>query len=167
MSDDDAKRYQGERHDGPGRSSPYPVSRLAPATDLVDVAREIARADTMINVRASAKLHVIADQIRALQAQARAVLEEVRTDQDLHRAECGFKRLPGKVYHLYRRDDGTRYFSMLSPQDWGRSVPHEFLGSYRLEVDMSWTPAERMNDPDDTAEVVSRLLADARSDDAS
>lgn len=156
---DDHKRYDGkDLHKGPEHASPYPVSRLAPAIELVDLAKEIAKADNMLNTRASAKLKVIADQMKALQAEARFVLEETKRDQDLHRAQCNFKRHPGKVYHLYRRPDATLYFSMLSPADWRGAPPHEFQGSYRLESDMSWTPAEQIDRPDDTHELVNRLL---------
>ena len=130
MADDKLKKYRGEMHGGDARSSPYPVSRLAPAFDLVDVAREISQADVMVSNRVSAKLKVIADQIKALQAQARAVLDEARQDQDLHRVPCNFQRRPGTVYHLYRRTDGSRYFSLLSPRDWRDSPP---------PVSYSWT----------------------------
>ncbi len=160
MSDDELKRHAGGAHQGDEHTSPYPVSRLAPAIDLVDLAKEIARADTLVNTRVSAKLKVIADQIKALQAEARTVLEEARQDQALHRAECNFKRLPGKVYHLYQKQNGALYFSMLSPQEWGSRPPHAFVGSYRLENDMSWTPAERIGEPDDTKAIVQRLLGD-------
>jgi len=155
---DELKRFQGERHQGPDHAAPYPVSRLAPAIELVDLAKQIAEADAMLNTRVSAKLKVIADQVKALQDEARAVLEETRRDQELHRAQCNFQRKPGRIYHLYRKPDGTRYFSMLSPEDWRGRSPHEFLGSYRLEADMSWTPADELDRPDDTGELVRRLL---------
>ena len=29
-------------------------------------------------------------------------------------------------------------------QEWGSSCPHEFLGAYQLEHDMSWTPAKEV-----------------------
>jgi hypothetical protein len=44
------------------------------------------------------------------------------------------------VYHLYRDGNGSLYFSMLSPEEWGGNPPHGFEGSYRVEVDMSFTP---------------------------
>lgn len=138
MKDDSAK-YQGEAHDGPDRSSPYPVSRLAPAIELVDLAREIGEADRMLNVRVSAKLQVIADQIKALQHEARSVLAEAKQDQDLNHARCNFQRKPGSTYYLYKAKDGSTYFSMLSPEDWQNKPPHDFIGSFRLENDMSWT----------------------------
>jgi len=159
------KKHQGkDRHAGPDHTSPYPVSRLAPAMELVDLAKEIAQADEMLNTKASAKLKVIADQVKALQREAMSVLEEARRDRDLHRAKCHFKRRPGMIYHLYRRSDGGEYFSMLSPQEWGAQPPHEFLGSYRLENDMSWTPAEEADRPDETAALVDRLLLHHSSD---
>lgn len=155
---DESKKYRGPVHQGADRSSPYPVSRLAPAMELVDLARQIDQADAMLNTRVSAKLKVIADQVKVLQAEARAILEQTQRDQDLHRVQCNFKRQPGRIYHLYRRGDGSRYFSMLSPNEWRGRPPHDFVGSYRLETDMSWTPAEALDEPDDTRELVQRLL---------
>lgn len=159
---DDTKRDEGGKHLGPARTSPYPVSRLAPAHDLVDVAKRIAEADAMIGATASAKLRVIADQIQALQEEARRVLEDTRKALDLHRARCSFVRRPGQTYHLYRREDGELWFSMIAPSEWRGASASEFVGSYRLELDQSWT---RVDEGDAEAEspaapqdVVRRLL---------
>ena len=148
----------GSTHSGPKHSAPYPVSRLAPAFDLVDLAAEIARADAAIGQRVSSKLQVIADQVKSLQAQARAILEQAEQDTRLHQARCAFQRKPGKVYHLYRRADGGQEFSMLAPSDWGGTPPHEFLGSYRLEHDMSWTSADEIGGRAPSSVVLERLL---------
>lgn len=126
------------RHQGPDSTSPYPVSRLAPAFQLVDVAHEIQMADRMLGEVVGSKLELIAGQIRALQEQARSILEKAEVDAALHRATCRFQKRPGQVYHLYERPDGRAYISMLSPAEWG-NAPHRHVGSYRLEVDMSWT----------------------------
>ena len=122
------------------RASPYPLSRLAPRIELVDLAREIEQADITIQMVASAKLAAIREQMIALKEQAERVLEEARAAAELHRARCSFKKIPGHTYHLYARDDGERYFSMLSPEDWRGAPPHRFEGSYLLEADMRWTP---------------------------
>jgi hypothetical protein len=145
-------------HRGAAHSSPYPVSRLAPAFDTGDLAAEVARAEAMISARTGAKLRVIADQIKALQTEARKVLDDAREEQALNRASCGFKRIPGQTYHLYRKADGSSFFSMLSPRDWRGDPPHAFLGSYRLEADYSWTPAQRADAVDETGEMVAQLL---------
>jgi hypothetical protein len=145
-------------HQGGDRSSPYPVSRLAPAFQAPDLAAEVERAQSMLSARTSAKLHVIADQIKSLQEEARKVLEEAHDEQALTHAECAFKRLPGKIYHLYQRPNGSRYFSMLSPDDWRGEPPHAYLASYRLENDYSWTPLEALDQADDTGDLVQQLL---------
>jgi hypothetical protein len=147
-------------HSGSDNTAPYGVSRLAPAMGLVDLAKEIEHADKLLNTRVGAKLQVIADQIRSLQNEARAALQEAQRDQALHRAHCNFKRRPGNIYHLYRKADGSRYFSMLAPRDWGGKPPHAFEGSYRLENDMSWTAAENLDAADDSRQRVQRLLED-------
>nr|WP_236860659.1 DUF2452 domain-containing protein [Candidatus Reidiella endopervernicosa] len=97
------KRFAGEAHSGSDRTAPYPVSRMAPATELVDMAREIAEADKQLGNVTHAKLKVIADQMQTLQQQARRVLERAQRDQLLHRARCNFSRQPGKRYHLYQK----------------------------------------------------------------
>ena len=40
--------------------------------------------------------------------------------------------------HLYERDDGEAYFSLLSPEDWNGQNPHKYLGSFRMNVDRSF-----------------------------
>ena len=154
-----SKKFQGAKHLGPDRSAPYPVSRLAPAIELVDLAREISNADKMLNARVSAKLKVIADQIKALQHEARTILAEANRDQELNHARCSFQRKPGNTYHLYEKEHGTTYFSMLSPADWKNKPPHEFIGSYRLENDLSWSPVGEDQKEDDVRYLVEHLLA--------
>lgn len=158
MSDDGYTKHGGGRHEGPARTSPYPLSRLSAPHELVDVAREIQQADALLGAVTGGKLAQIARQIRSLQEQARQVLEAAQRDSELHRAACNFKKRPGHVYHLYRRDDGVRYLSMLSPEEWGGSPPHAFEGSHRLELDMSWTPAGEAESHDAEAGALARLL---------
>ncbi len=158
MSDDDSARHGAGKHRGPDHNSPYPISRLAPAFDLVDVAREIQKANELIVDVASDKLRIIAEQIQALQAQAREILADAQRDAELHRAACNFVKRPGKTYHLYRKPHGPLYFSMLSPDDWNGHPPDAFEGSFRLEVDLSWTPADKTASRDPHVAEMRRLL---------
>lgn len=155
---DGLQKYQGDLHQGPDRTAPYPVSRMAPATELVDLAKEIAAADTILAGVTSGKLKVLAEQMRALQAKAHELLEETHCNQRLHRARCHFKKQPGKTYHLYRKADGEEYFSMLSPEDWRNRPPHPYVGAFRLEADMSWTAADKAPESDNLQESLDKLL---------
>ena len=142
-------KHHGDNHEGDGRSSPYGLSTLSPASELVDVAREIGEADAMIAQTTSSKLNLIAKQIRALQSQAREILDGAKRDLDLHRAKCNFARRIGQSYHLYEKRDGTLYWSMLSPEEWG-TPRHTHRGAYRLEPDQSWTPTDQIDEDEDT-----------------
>ena len=133
------------------------LSRAVPL-DLVDIAAEIQQADRLLGCITSNKLRMIAEQIRSLQQFARELLEEARQDSDLHRVECRFRKRHGHVYHLYRRQDGSQYFSMLSPEDWRGTAPDAYLGSYRLEADMSFTPMNRIGERDGQDRVLQRLF---------
>lgn len=137
---------KGDIHQGADHSAPYPVSRLAPQFSLVDLAAEIERADQAVDARVSAKLQVIAEQIRTLQVAARTILQSAHSDQLLNHARCRFHRIPGHTYHLYRDNDGGTSFSMLSATDWGGRPPKPYLGAYRLGPDGHWTAADHQHD---------------------
>ena len=143
MSDDEGPKQPAPlvtgRYQGPSRAAPYGLSRLAPAYDLVDVAAEIQRADAMLATVTGGKLEVIAEQIRGLQEKARTLLEAARRDAELHRIRCSFEKRIGGVYHLYREEDGAEWFSLIAPAEWLTPQTHTFLGSYRLEMDMSFS----------------------------
>ena len=150
------------RYDGPARAAPYALSRMAPSFSLVDVAKEIEKADEMLATVTGGKLGVIADQIRHLQEQARRMLERAQRDAELHRARCRFEKKPGGVYHLYLKDDGERWFLLMGPDEWIRPQPQTFEGSYRLEADMSFTRVDVSDEePRADLEAVRALLAGA------
>lgn len=146
---------------GPAHSAPYALSRMAPSFGLVDVAKEIERADSTIATMATGKLELIARQMRALREEAERVLERARRDAELHRVKCSFEKSAGGIYHLYRRASGELYFSLMAPNEW--SLPHaqEHIGSYRLEADMSFTPLEEVERADgERAGLLNLLLPD-------
>jgi hypothetical protein len=147
MSDSERPKQSSQQqpYQGPSRAAPYALSRLSGKVSLTDVAREIEQADQWIASTTSAQLGVIAEQIAALREKAQQVLEQARTNAELHRAEARFTRIAGRTYHLYERGEQARYWSLLSPEDWNGAPPDRFLGSYRLESDQSWTPVERLD----------------------
>src|SRR5689334_17000804 len=104
--DEPPREVDAGRFDGPAHAAPYPLTRLAPSYDLVDLAAQIQRADETLAVMTGGKLAVIAEQVEKLRQQAAALLEKARRDAELHRARCSFEKKPGGVYHLYRKADG-------------------------------------------------------------
>lgn len=76
----------------------------------------ILQADNFVKANACGKLQIIAEQMRFLHQQAQRVLLEAKDNTSLHHATCNFVKHPGKIYHLYQRESGQSYFSMLSPE---------------------------------------------------
>ncbi|XP_066547063.1 uncharacterized protein C1orf50 homolog isoform X1 [Amia ocellicauda] len=138
--------------------SSYQTHRVGDPMDLVALAQQVQKADDFVRANACNKLTVIAEQIRYLQEQARKVLEDAKKDADLHHAACNVVKKPGNMYYLYVRESGQRYFSILSPKDWGDSCPHKFLGAYKLQYDMSWTPSEEVEKRDSEISIIDKLL---------
>uniref|UniRef100_A0A2K5IJQ4 DUF2452 domain-containing protein n=1 Tax=Colobus angolensis palliatus TaxID=336983 RepID=A0A2K5IJQ4_COLAP len=117
------------------------------------------RADEFIRANATNKLAVIAEQIQHLQEQARKVLEDAHRDADLHHVACNMVKKPGNIYYLYKRESGQQYFSIISPKEWGTSCPHDFLGAYKLQHDLSWTPYEDIEKQDAKIGMMDKLLS--------
>jgi hypothetical protein len=157
------KKYSGGNFAGPDHASPYPVSRLGAPVSLVDTAKLIESASATVAMRTNAQLEVIVEQIRALQEQAKEIVERAGRDLDLIHAECRFRRVPGRIYHLYEKA-GHRYFSMVAPDEFSYTQPG-FVASFRYEHDESWTRVDEIAARDDRRArnhrfATTRLLSD-------
>ena len=104
------------------------------------------------------KLSLIADQIKFLQDQAREILEKAKLEMELHNAACNLVKKPGTIYYYYLRESGQKYMSIMSPSDWGKKCPFEFLGAYRLEYDRSWTPINEIEKRDERAALITQVM---------
>ncbi|XP_032094714.1 uncharacterized protein C1orf50 homolog [Thamnophis elegans] len=135
-----------------------PAARKSQPSDLVALAEQVKEADGFVRANACNRLTVIAEQIRYLQEQARKVLEDAKRDADLHHVACNFVKKPGNTYYLYRRENGQRYFSLLSPKEWGANCPSEFLAGYKLQHDLSWTPLDEAEKREAELNILEKLL---------
>lgn len=120
------------------RSLTYGTSRLDPAIRLVDRAKEIELAHESIQSHTNTKLELILKQIRHLQEEAENIIEQAGLDAELHKVKCNFEKKVEQPYHLYIRPDESKYFSFVSPKEWGGNPPHEYLGSYIMKGDRSF-----------------------------
>ncbi len=116
---------------------PYPSKTLDPPFSITDKVKEIENADLWIQNSVNQKLNLILEEIRRLQEKAKEIIEKAKEDSQLHRVQCNFEKKPGMILHLYQRENSVLYFSLLSPEEWG-TPPHKYLGSYRLNFDMSF-----------------------------
>ncbi|OWA51003.1 putative Uncharacterized protein C1orf50 [Hypsibius exemplaris] len=139
--------------------NPAKRHQITDSMDLVGLAQQLQTADNFTKANTTNKLIVIVDQIRYLQEQAKKILEEANRAQQLHHVACNFKKIPGNIYYLYEKiPSQERLFSMLSPSDWGRSCPYSFLGAFKLQYDMSWTPFEKIQEKEEDLQLINRII---------
>lgn len=84
------------------------------------------------------QINQIKEQIDLLARQARAIQERVEISEKIYLAECGFKPLIGKTYHLYEKAEQKWVLSMISPDEWGANPPYEFVSTVKLLADHTW-----------------------------
>jgi Protein of unknown function (DUF2452) len=116
------------------------------AGDLERLVEAIQTSETHVKNTAYSKLDVISQQIKFLQQQAHDILKNASEDSKLHKIPCNFVKVPGTLYHLYERSTGDKFWSMISPDEFGDDNPNEHIGSYRMEVDRSFTRVELLEE---------------------
>ncbi|MEJ2057058.1 MAG: DUF2452 domain-containing protein, partial [Desulfofustis sp.] len=87
-----AAKYKGENVRQPHYLSPYPVCRLVPGLELVELAKASGGADDVLTRQATAQLRLVAEQIEQLRDRAKNILAQTRENQELHRALCRFSK---------------------------------------------------------------------------
>lgn len=88
------------------------------------------------------------------------MVAKCKRDERLHEVACNLEKKPGTTYYLYEKPHaGQRYFSLLSPEEWGPSFTSGYLGAYRLEADHSFTLLDMEDGIDDELSRKYRELA--------
>ncbi len=109
---------------------PYGDSVSAPAITKVDTTgyRQVKSKE------ASAKLR---GRYEELQEEFRQLVATSEDTQRMYDATVSFVPIIGHTYHLYRRENGEEWVSMIAPEEFG-TYYHEYIGSYRLATDSVW-----------------------------
>lgn len=94
-----------------------------------------------------AKLDILFKQLDDIKNQIKSVVNEGIEYNMLNCVECSCKKVPGNVYHLYRRNElddlyqknnpKNYYFSMIAPNEWNKESYHE--GTYQYNLDGSYS----------------------------
>jgi hypothetical protein len=88
------------------------------------------------------QLSQIQEQVQLLVDQAKRIEARKQLSERIYQAKISFEPLINRVYYLYQDDKGLDLMSMLSPQEWGRSLPHTPIASIKLLADHTWEVME-------------------------
>ncbi len=63
------------------------------------------------------------------------LINEIKLNERLYSASHNFEPISGEVYHLYKRESGEEFISLISPEQWEK---FNFIGSYKFLSDGRW-----------------------------
>ena len=63
------------------------------------------------------------------------LMSEIKINERLYMASHNFEPISGEIYHLYKKESGEEFLSLISPEQWNK---FEFIGSYKFLSDGRW-----------------------------
>lgn len=106
---------------------PYGTNIGAPAINIEDVGGWKRVAAGEVNKQIKTKFE-------ELKSEYESLVEEYRWNDLIFRAEYNFMPVIGETYHLYSRENGSIFLSMISPNEWKM----DYIGSFKLTSTQKW-----------------------------
>ncbi len=104
----------------------------------IDKGKVKGRAVSAMVDQTNRQLHQIHEQINVLAKQAKAIRRRAEISEQIYLSEMNFEPLIGHTYYLYQKENLKFVLSMLSPEEWGRSLKYEFVAEVDLLSDHTW-----------------------------
>jgi hypothetical protein len=82
--------------------------------------------------------HMLKQKFDELQAEYDKMMEEYKWNELVYNAEYNFEPIVGEVYHLYQRENGSVFLSVIPPANFN----YEFIGSFQLTFEKVWKKME-------------------------
>jgi hypothetical protein len=117
---------------------PYAHHVGSPVIKPIDKGRVKGNAMSAMVEQTNKQMEQIHKQIQLLADQAKDLQKRVEISERIYLADMNFKPLIGHVYYLYQRDNLKHFLSMISPEEWGRSLKMEFISEVKLMHDHTW-----------------------------
>lgn len=84
------------------------------------------------------QLGLIFEQMKTLARQVQDIKKRVHISDLIYSAKISFTPVIGKLYSLYEAEDGHRYLSLISQDEWGENFTDKFIAEVRLNADHTW-----------------------------
>jgi hypothetical protein len=97
------------------------------------------KALTAMEEQTNMQLEQIRKQIELLALQAQEIHKRKELSLMIYEARLSFKPNIGQVYYLYEKKDESHMLSLVSPKEWGQSMPFKkFVATVKLLADHTW-----------------------------
>ncbi len=101
------------------------------------------RAVAAMHEQSQTQLEYFYEQLKVLVKLAEDVKSRVDISERIYEAEMKFEPIIGNDYHLYEKEDGSQVLSVISPKEWGKTLPHKHVASVKLLSDHTWKVEEQ------------------------
>ena len=78
--------------------------------------------------------HKVETRFKEIKAQYELLMQEFEDNRLIHEAKFSFEPIIGQHYHLYERDNGENFLSIIAPNE----CQFNALGSFYLNADQIW-----------------------------
>jgi len=106
---------------------PYATSVGAPVITTTDTITWKNRSITKIN-------HKIEAKYLEIKAEYEKMIQEFEYNKLIFSAKFAFEPILGEIYHLYKRENGETFLSIIAPEQCNFKI----LGSFYLNADQTW-----------------------------
>jgi hypothetical protein len=98
-----------------------------------------SRALRAMHQQTANQMDQLMEQMKPLIEQAAKLKKRVEISEKIYTAEMSFEPMIGQTYYLYQKKDENYLLSIISPQEWGDSLPYkEFEAMVVLNADHTW-----------------------------
>ena len=98
---------------------------------------------TWKNVGISKVNHMLKQKFSELQEEYERMMEEYKWNDLIYNTEYNFEPIIGEIYHLYEREEGTIFLSVIPPDSFRQ---YKFMGSFQLTFEKVWRKIEEESD---------------------
>ncbi len=78
------------------------------------------------------------EQMKLLAKQVKDIQNRVDVSEMIYKAQMKFEPVIGQSYYLYLMKNQKYHLSLISPDEWGKSSPYEFISKVELLADHTW-----------------------------
>jgi hypothetical protein len=101
-----------------------------------------AKALTAMQQQTDKQMQQLYQQMQTLAEQAKSIQSRVEVSRYVYDAEIPFEPVIGHTYCLYLRENGRFFLSMITAEEWGRSMKFEYIAKVSLLADHTWEVLE-------------------------
>lgn len=104
-----------------------------------DMGKAKGRAVLAMRQQTDRQMNQLYEQMEILAKQAKLLAERKEISERIYEAAIGFEPIINQTYYLYEKEDGSDLLSLVSPDEWGRSMKYsKFLAKVLLLADHTW-----------------------------